>query len=403
MESLTDRFLRYISYNTASNENSETVPSTKGQLEFSKILAEECLKMGLEVNSKKGYIYARLKANAQGYPKIGFIAHMDTSPEARGENIKPRIIKNYSGEDIKFDNGKIMSPADFPELKDYVGQDIITTDGTTLLGADDKAGIAEIMTAVEEIKNSTINHGDIIIGFTPDEEIGRGADAFDVNVFGADFAYTMDGGAIGELEFENFNAAKAKIKISGRNVHPGYAKNKMLNAVLIGSKIAEALPSGETPAKTSGYEGFYHLCSLKGDVEECEMTYIIRDFFSDSFEKRKNLLADTVKRLNKKYGGVIDLQIYDEYKNMREKLEDKMYVVSLAEKSMRDCGIEPIIQPIRGGTDGARLSFMGLPCPNIFAGGHNFHGIYEFIPINSMEKAVELIIKICQNSYGIKV
>ena len=399
MEKVHERFLRYISYETTSDENSETVPSTKSQVDFSEILEAECHGIELsDVTRKNGYVYAKLEKNADGFPSIGFISHMDTSPDASGRNINPDIIKSYNGGDIKFQNGKILSPSDFPELRDYIGQDIITTDGTTLLGADDKAGIAEIMTAVSFLKtHNDIEHGDIHICFTPDEEIGKGADNFDIDEFGADFAYTIDGGKIGELEYENFNAARAKIIIHGRNVHPGYAKGTMVNASLIASELVSLLPPDETPARTEKYEGFFHICSIKGDVEECSLNLIIRDFDSANLSKRKSLLENIIKDLNAKYNNAIEYNIYDEYQNMYEILRDKMYIVDLAEKSMIDCNVVPIKQPIRGGTDGARLSFMGLPCPNIFAGGHNFHGPYEFIPLNSMIKACELIVKISEN------
>lgn len=404
MNKAIERFLKYISFETTSNEFSDTVPSTPSQLAFADILVKECEEIGLsDIRTKNGYVYARLPKNADNFPSIGFIAHMDTSPDASGKNVKPNIVKEYDGSDIKFENGKVLSPNDFPELKNYIGQDIITTDGNTLLGADDKAGIAEIMTAVEYLKNhNEIEHGDVLIGFTPDEEIGRGADEFDVKNFGADFAYTMDGGKIGELEFENFNAARARIKIHGRNVHPGYGKDTMINASLIGAEFAMLLPPFETPSNTEKYEGFYHLCSIKGDVEECELTYILRDFDTDGLENRKSAVKEAADCLRAKFGDIIDVEIHDEYQNMYEKLRDKMYIVDLAEKSMIDCNINPIKQPIRGGTDGARLSFMGLICPNIFAGGHNFHGVYEYIPVNSIKKAAELIVKICSNAKGVR-
>lgn len=404
MESVTDKFLRYISYETTSNEDSQTTPSSDCQMDLSNILVNECKKLGLKnVTQQEGYVMAFLEKTAENYPKIGFIAHMDTSPDASGKNIKPNIIKNYDGSVIKLSNGKELSPQDFPDLKLYVGEDIITTDGTTLLGADDKAGIAEIMSAVEYLKeNSHIPHGEIAIAFTPDEEIGRGSDKFDVKAFGADFAYTMDGGKIGELEFENFNAARVKIIINGRNVHPGYAKDTMINASLIGSHLVSLFPKNETPSATEKYEGFYHLCSFNGTVEECTITYILRDFTSEGLEKRKQFVLNTVENLNITYNNAIELEIHDEYRNMYEKIKDKKYIIDLAEKAMLKCGITPIKQPIRGGTDGARLSYMGLACPNIFAGGHNFHGVYEFIPINSMEKARDVIINICTMAEGIK-
>ena len=404
MESVTDKFLRYISYETTSNEDSQTTPSSDCQMDLSNILVSECKKLGLKnVTQQEGYVMAFLEKTAENYPRIGFIAHMDTSPDASGKNIKPNIVKKYDGSVIKLSNGKELSPKDFPDLKLYVGEDIITTDGTTLLGADDKAGIAEIMSAVEYLKeNSHIPHGEIAIAFTPDEEIGRGADKFDVKAFGADFAYTMDGGKIGELEFENFNAARVKIIINGRNVHPGYAKDTMINASLIGSHLVSLFPKNETPSATEKYEGFYHLCSFNGTVEECTITYILRDFTSEGLEKRKQFVLNTVENLNITYNNAIELEIHDEYRNMYEKIKDKKYIIDLAEKAMLKCSITPIKQPIRGGTDGARLSYMGLACPNIFAGGHNFHGVYEFIPINSMEKARDVIINICTMAEGIK-
>ncbi len=404
MESVTDKFLRYISYETTSNEDSQTTPSSENQLDLSNLLVDECKKLGLKnITQKEGYVMAFLEKTAENYPKIGFIAHMDTSPDVSGKDIKPNIVKNYDGSVIKLSNGKELSPQDFPDLKLYVGEDIITTDGTTLLGADDKAGIAEIMSAVEYLKeNSHIPHGEIAIAFTPDEEIGRGADKFDIKSFGADFAYTMDGGKIGELEFENFNAARVKIIINGRNVHPGYAKDTMINASLIGSHLVTLFPKNETPSATEKYEGFYHLCSFNGTVEECTITYILRDFKSEGLERRKQFVLETVENLNIKYNNAIELEICDEYRNMYEKIKDKKFIIDLAEKAMLKCGVTPIKQPIRGGTDGARLSYMGLACPNIFAGGHNFHGVYEFIPINSMEKARDVIINICTMAKGIK-
>ena len=404
MESVTDKFLRYISYETTSNEDSQTTPSSDCQLNLSNLLVKECKELGLKnITQKDGYVMAFLEKTAENYPKIGFIAHMDTSPDASGKNIKPNIVKNYDGSVIKLSNVKELSPQAFPDLKLYVCEDIITTDGTTLLGADDKAGIAEIMSAVEYLKeNSHIPHGEIAIAFTPDEEIGRGADKFDVKAFGADFAYTMDGGKIGELEFENFNAARVKIIINGRNVHPGYAKDTMINASLIGSHLVSLFPKNETPSTTEKYEGFYHLCSINGTVEECTITYILRDFTSEGLEKRKQFVLNTVENLNITYNNAIELEIHDEYRNMYEKIKDKKYIIDLAEKAMLKCGVTPIKQPIRGGTDGARLSYMGRACPNIFAGGHNFHGVYEFIPINSMEKARDVIINICSMAEGIK-
>ncbi|MCI1931200.1 MAG: peptidase T [Clostridia bacterium] len=402
MENVKDKFLRYISFDTQSDEDSSTFPSTAKQLNFARQLRQECISIGLKniKISDKGYVYAKLSKNTDGFPAIGFISHMDTSPDASGNGVKPNIIEKYDGRPIQLKNA-ILSCEDFPELKNYIGEEIITTDGTTLLGADDKAGIAEIMTAVERIKHSNVPHGDICIAFTPDEEVGHGADYFDVKKFGAEFAYTVDGGKIGELECENFNAARAKITIRGRNVHPGYAKGIMINAALIGTELAALLPENEIPAKTEKYEGFYHLCSFSGTVEECKITYIIRDFDRDSFEKRKDIIKQAVEKINKKYNGAVSVELYDEYYNMMEKLEDHENIILLAQQAMEKCGVVPIKQPIRGGTDGARLSFMGLPCPNLFAGGCNFHGIYEFVPVKSMEKAADVIVEICKNAKNI--
>lgn len=398
MKTVTQRFIKCTALNTMSNEDSKSCPSTRSQLIFAYYIAKECKSIGLsDVKvDKNGYVTARLPKNVDGYYSIGFIAHMDTSPDACGENITPVITEKYDGTSIPL-GGAVLSPTKFPELLNYIGQDIISSDGTTLLGADDKAGIAEILTAMEYLlANPQIKHGDIAIAFTPDEEIGRGADFFNVEEFNCDFAYTVDGGKIGELEYENFNAARAKISINGVNVHPGSAKGIMKNAALIGSKLAALLPENETPAETSDYEGFYHLTSFKGTTSLCTMSYIIRDFDKDNFEKRKTTIQNIVDKLNERYDNAIELNIYDEYYNMMEKIEPCMHVIDLAKKAMEDCGITPIIQPIRGGTDGARLSYMGLPCPNIFAGGHNFHGVYEFISVQSMEKAVEVISKIAQ-------
>lgn len=399
METVKEKFLRYVSFDTQSDEDSNTFPSTAKQLNLARQLRQECISIGLEEIeiSDNGYVYAKLPKNADGFPAIGFISHMDTSPDASGNNVKPNIIEKYDGRPIQLNN-TVLSCDDFPELKNCIGEEIITTDGTTLLGADDKAGIAEIMTAVEKIKNSGFPHGDICIAFTPDEEVGHGADYFDVKNFGAEFAYTVDGGKIGELEYENFNAARAKITIRGRNVHPGYAKGLMINAALIGTELASLLPENEIPSKTEKYEGFYHLCSLVGTVDECKMTYIIRDFYRDSFEKRKDTIKNAVEKINEKYNGVVSIELYDEYYNMIEKLNGHENIVLLAQLAMEKCGVVPIKQPIRGGTDGARLSYMGLPCPNLFAGGYNFHGIYEFVPVKSMEKAAEVIIEICKNA-----
>ena len=398
MKTVTERFLTYVKHHTTSDETSDTFPSTKRQLAFAAFLAKECEAIGLQSVSMDayGYVTALLPGNTANAPTIGFISHMDTSPDASGENVLSNIVENYDGKAIPL-NGTVLSPKEFPSLKEYIGQTLITSDGTTLLGADDKAGIAEILTAAEYLlAHPEIPHGDIRIAFTPDEEIGKGVDFFDVDKFHADFAYTLDGGRIGELEYENFNAARAIIRIKGKNVHPGSAKNVMKNAALIGTEIASLLPERETPAKTEGYEGFFHLCSFEGDVTSATLNYIIRDFNADSFAHRKELLRLIVERKNAQYNNCIELDLRDEYYNMLSQIEPHMEIISLAKQAMLDCGITPIIQPIRGGTDGARLSFMGLPCPNLFAGGHNFHSNYEYIPVPSMEKAVSMIVRIAE-------
>jgi len=398
MKTVTERFLTYVKHHTTSDESSDTFPSTKRQLAFAAFLAKECEAIGLQSVSVDayGYVTALLPGNTANAPTIGFISHMDTSPDASGENVLSNIVENYDGKAIPL-NGTVLSPKEFPSLKEYIGQTLITSDGTTLLGADDKAGIAEILTAAEYLlAHPEIPHGDIRIAFTPDEEIGKGVDFFDVDKFHADFAYTLDGGRIGALEYENFNAARAIIRIKGKNVHPGSAKNVMKNAALIGTEIASLLPERETPAKTEGYEGFFHLCSFEGDVTSATLNYIIRDFNADSFAHRKELLRLIVERKNAQYNNCIELDLHDEYYNMLSQIEPHMEIVSLAKQAMLDCGITPIIQPIRGGTDGARLSFMGLPCPNLFAGGHNFHSNYEYVPVPSMEKAVSMIVRIAE-------
>ena len=398
MKTVTERFLTYVKHHTTSDGSSDTFPSTKRQLAFAAFLAKECEAIGLQSVSVDayGYVTALLPGNTANAPTIGFISHMDTSPDASGENVLSNIVENYDGKAIPL-NGTVLSPKEFPSLKEYIGQTLITSDGTTLLGADDKAGIAEILTAAEYLlAHPEIPHGDIRIAFTPDEEIGKGVDFFDVDKFHADFAYTLDGGRIGELEYENFNAARAIIRIKGKNVHPGSAKNVMKNAALIGTEIASLLPERETPAKTEGYEGFFHLCSFEGDVTSATLNYIIRDFNADSFAHRKELLRLIVERKNAQYNNCIELDLHDEYYNMLSQIEPHMEIVSLAKQAMLDCGITPIIQPIRGGTDGARLSFMGLPCPNLFAGGHNFHSNYEYVPVPSMEKAVSMIVRIAE-------
>ena len=401
MEKVVERFLRYVSIDTNSDEAFKTVPSTTGQMELAKTLAKEMTEIGLSDVSldENGYVMGTLPANTDAdVPTIGFIAHMDTSPDMSGANIKPKFIYNYDGNDIVLNEelNIVLSPKEFPDLKQYVGKDLITTDGTTLLGADNKAGIAEILTAVEYlIQHPEVPHGTIRIAFTPDEEISRGTDHFDVAKFNADFAYTIDGGEIGELEYENFNAAKAIITINGRNVHPGRSKNKMINSILIASELNGMLPAYETPATTEGYEGFYHLNSIKGSVERTTMYYIIRDHDREKFEDRKVTIQKIVDYLNGKYGeGTVLLDMGNQYYNMKEMVEPHIHIVHSAKQAMEELGITPLIRPIRGGTDGARLSFMGLCTPNIFTGGHNFHGKYEYIPMSSMTKAVEVILKI---------
>lgn len=402
MSNLLEKFLRYVKVETKSDENTGTTPSTKGQWDLAKILVDELKAMGVEdvTLSEYGYVYASIPSNMdKEVPTIGFISHMDTSPDMTGENVNPQIVKNYDGEDIVLNKELkvVLSPKQFPELSSYKGKTLITTDGTTLLGADDKAGVSEIMTAVEYIMtNPEFKHGNIKIGFTPDEEIGEGADHFDVEFFNADLAYTMDGGPEGELECENFNASGVKVKINGRNVHPGSAKNKMINSMLIANEYLNNLPE-ETPSNTEGYEGFYHLIDIKGEVEETVMSFIIRDFFNDSFQARNNKMEEIAAKLNEKYGqGTLEVTVKEQYKNMKEKIEPVWYVVENAKKAMEEVGVTPEIKPIRGGTDGARLSFMGLPTPNIFTGGENYHGKYEFACLETMEKAVEVILKIVE-------
>lgn len=408
MQRVIENFLEYIKINTISDEESQTCPSTKSQLILAQKLAQQCKSIGLTeiALDENGYISATIDSNIdKEVPVIGFIAHMDTSPDMSGENVNAKLVESYDGKDIVLNEQKkiILSPNEFPELKNYVGKTLITTDGNTLLGADDKAGIAEIMAAAEFIvKNKDFKHGKIKICFTPDEEIGRGADRFDVKKFGADFAYTLDGGKIGELEFENFNAAQAKICIHGKNVHPGTAKNTMVNSIFIANELISKFPKNERPETTEGYEGFYHLTEFKGSVEQTNLKYIIRDFDIDSFNKRKQFITNIVNELNTKYKNkIIELSIKDQYFNMVEKIKENKFVVDLAFNAMKAVGVEAIIQPIRGGTDGSKLSFMGLPCPNIFVGGHNYHGKYEFIPTYSMEKAVDVILKIVELSTGL--
>ena len=399
---LKERFLKYVAINTRSDENSETFPSTAAEWDLLNALVEEMKLLGLEDVSidKYGYAMGTIPATKgkEGAPVIGFLAHVDTSPDMSGENVRPRIIESYDGKDIVLNNALTMKVAEFPQLTKFIGHTLIHTDGTTLLGADDKAGIAEIMTAAEYLMaHPEIEHGKIRIGFTPDEEIGRGVDFFDVKAFGADFAYTMDGGYEGELEYENFNAAGAKIAIQGRNVHPGYAKNKMINAIEVACELNSLIPAVERPQFTEGYEGFYHCIGLNGTVENATISYIIRDHDFEKFEKKKSWMYDVVGMLNNKYGqGTLTLTLKDQYYNMRKMVEPHPQVIDIALAAMRDADVEPIVRPIRGGTDGARLSFMGLPCPNIFAGGMNFHGKFEYCSLNSMEKAVKVIINIAK-------
>lgn len=398
-----DRFLKYVTFDTQSDENTGVTPSTAKQMVFAKYLQQELQELGLEEISldENGYLFATLPANIdRPVPVIGFIAHMDTSPDMSGENVKPRIVENYDGTDIVLCNKEniVLSPSQFPELLDHKGEDLIVTDGRTLLGADDKAGIAEIVSAVAYLKeHPEIKHGKIRIGFNPDEEIGLGAHKFDVEKFSAKWAYTMDGGEVGELEFENFNAAAAKIVIKGRNVHPGYAKNKMINSMLVANEFMSMLPADETPATTEGYEGFYHLVGMKGEVEQSELSYIIRDHDREKFESRKAFVADCANKINAKYGSeIVVVELKDQYYNMRQEVEPLMHIIDIAFGAMKEAGVEPKVKAIRGGTDGAQLSFKGLPCPNIFAGGLNFHGRYEFVPVQSIEKAVKVIVKIAE-------
>lgn len=401
---LVERFLKYVKIDTQSNEESTTCPSTEKQFDLAKVIIEDLKEIGMSDISmdENGYIMATLPSNIdKEVPTVGFIAHMDTAPDYSGKDVKPRIVENYDGGEIILNEAQntVMSPVDFPELPNYKGQDLIVTDGTTLLGADNKAGIAEILEAMDYlVKHPEIKHGEIKVGFTPDEEIGRGANLFNVEKFGAKYAYTIDGGEIGELEYENFNAATATIKINGRNIHPGTAKNKMVNSAIIGMELNAMLPSDQRPEHTEKYEGFFLLINMSGTVENTSMTYIIRDHDREKFAVKKELMGDIAEYLNKKYGaGCVELEIKDSYFNMREKIEPVMEVVEIAKKSMEEAGVTPIIKPIRGGTDGARLSYMGLPCPNIFTGGHNFHGKFEYIPVQSMKKSVEVIVKVVEN------
>ncbi|SHI81079.1 tripeptide aminopeptidase [Tangfeifania diversioriginum] len=401
MEKVVERFLKYAKEYTTSDPESKTFPSTERQKVFMKKLEAELKEIGLqEVEmDNNGYLMATIPANGvENAPVVGFVAHVDTSPDFSGENVKPQIIENYGGTPVKLKNDVTIDPDEFPEILKYKGQSIITADGTTLLGADDKAGIAEIVTAAEILLSyKSIKHGKIRLGFTPDEEIGKGADYFDVKKFGADFAYTLDGSELGELEFENFNAASAKITVTGRSVHPGYAKDKMVNALLVANKIISMLPAHQRPEHTEKYDGFYHLLSLNGNVEKAEMQYFIRDHDAKKFEHKKQLIEEIIGVVNTELGReLVKLEMEDQYYNMRQKVEPVMYVVDIAEEAMNKAGVTPIVKAIRGGTDGARLSYEGLPCPNIFAGGHNFHGPYEFIPIPSMLKAVEVVLNIAE-------
>ena len=400
-EKILERFLRYVKTDTQSKPDSSQFPSTEKQLQFAEMLADELKNAGLTDISldKNGYVMATLPSNVDlKVPVIGFLAHMDTSPEMSGTNVNPQVLNNYNGEDILLNksSGLTLKTADFPEIKQYKGQTIITTDGTTLLGADDKAGIAEIVTAMEYlVLHPEIKHGTVRVGFTPDEEVGRGVDFFDVKKFGAEYAYTMDGGEIGELEYENFNAAKARVLIQGRNVHPGTAKNKMINSLLVANEFNSLLPVGQRPEFTSDYEGFFHLIKLEGTVENSVSDYIIRDHDRTKFENKKVLMHDIANLLNRKYqDGTVKLEIQDQYFNMREKIEPVFHILEIARRAIEDLGIQPKIIPVRGGTDGSRLSFMDLPCPNIFAGGHNFHGKFEYVPLESMVAATNVIIRI---------
>jgi tripeptide aminopeptidase len=407
MQHIIDRFISYVTIDTESDPNSTTTPSTKKQLVLANLLVKELKAIGLtEVTiDKNGYVMATLASNIDAkVPTIGFVSHYDTTPDFTGANVKPQIVPNYDGKDIVL-NAKqniILSPNYFKDLLQYKGQTLITTDGTTLLGADDKAGLTEIITAMEYLmKHPEIKHGKIRVGFTPDEEIGRGADLFDVEKFGAEWAYTMDGSQIGELEYENFNAAGAKITFKGKSVHPGYAKGKMINSMLIANDFINELPKHETPQETKGYEGFFHIHHLTGSIEETVLELIIRDHSAKKFKKRKEHIHEITKKFNKQFAkqfgeDIVICEIKDQYYNMKEKVEPVMFIVDLAEKAMLDLGIVPIIKPIRGGTDGCRLSYMGLPCPNIFAGGHNFHGKYEYVPVESMQKAIDVIIRIAE-------
>ncbi len=398
---ITERFLNYTKFDTQSNEDSTSVPSTEKQLVFANYLKEELVREGLtdvEMDDK-GYVYATLKGNIKKHvPTIGFISHYDTSPDCSGKDVKARIVENYQGGDIELSPGIVSSPTKFPELNSHIGEDLIVTDGHTLLGADDKAGIAEIMQAMCYLRDhDEIKHGDIRVGFNPDEEIGMGAHHFDVEKFGCQWAYTMDGGDLGELEFENFNAAGAKVFIKGVSVHTGYAKGKMINANRLACEFNSLIPETDIPETTEGYQGFYHLISMETRTEEAKMSYIIRDHDREKFEDRKQFFLDIANKMNAKYGeGIVSVKLNDQYYNMKEKIDDNMHVIDIVLRAMQETGVRPKVEPIRGGTDGAQLSFKGLPCPNIFAGGVNFHGPYEFVSIQVMQKAVDVIVKICE-------
>lgn len=402
---ITERFLNYVKFDTQSSEESQTVPSTSKQLLFAEYLKKELEREGLDdvELDEKGYLYATLKGNIkEEVPTIGFISHYDTSPDCSGADIKPQIVQNYNGTDILLSEGIISSPKKFPELLQHVGEDLIVTDGHTLLGADDKAGIAEIVQAMVYLQeHKEIKHGKIRVAFNPDEEIGMGAHHFDVEKFGCEWAYTMDGGDVGELEFENFNAASAKITIKGVSVHPGYAKGKMINANALAAEFAKMLPENETPETTEGYQGFYHLLGIQSNIELAKLNYIIRDHDREKFEDRKRFIMQCAEKMNEKYGeGTVEAVVSDQYYNMKEKIDPQMHVIDLVLRAMQDTEVAPKVSPIRGGTDGAQLSFKGLPCPNIFAGGVNFHGPYEFVSIQSMEKAMNVIVKICELTAG---
>ena len=396
-----ERFLKYVSFDTQSDDKTNMTPSTPGQLIFAQYIEQELKSLGMQevTLDENGYLMATLPSNSEKQlPTIGFISHFDTSPDMTGRNVSPRVV-TFDGSDIVLnaDNNVILKPTEFPELNDYLGQELVVTNGKTLLGADDKAGLAEIVTAMEYlIAHSEIKHGKIRVGFTPDEEIGQGAHKFDVPAFAADWAYTIDGGQIGELEYENFNAAQAKITIKGRNVHPGYAYHKMLNSIRIANDFITMLPRWETPEHTEGYEGFYHLINFEGTVEQTVLTYIIRDHDRDRFERRKKEVEHLIRKVNKEFNDCASLEMKDQYYNMREKIEPVMHIIDLANEAMVQVGVTPLVKPIRGGTDGSQLSYKGLPCPNIFAGGHNFHGRFEFVPVPSMEKATQVIVKIAE-------